>query len=551
MNWKTIRLLVQAYWLGNKPITSALERLSFKRKGSRSPLLTALIALMLIIMFIYFSLLLGLNYYSYQTLGILVEEPLLGLFVASALSFIVLLLFSFTSIHDFLYTAKDILLVRTLKVGDASTAISRLILLYLHYAPLYWFLTLPALVVGAFIQGFSLYYVLASLPYLLLGPMLPLCCSVLFAIAIIRASRGKRFRFLEETAPMVLMVLFIVGISAAFTRNLGQDSLLDFQYESMMVTLAPILKTLQKQLPLFSLQAAQLFSGSSVLLVTAINGAVLLVTCLVVVRTYQTNISKLLSNQSTRSRRRKEIAFKANSQMAALFKRELVVIRSNSSFLFELVGELFIPVILILVYMLTGVMDEMAGMAEVLTAFPFFEQLVFLTMLLVANLGMLSSTSVSRQGRMFVFDRLYPVPASVYVQAKLLFHFCLVGIPNLIYLSLSLLFFKVSLFHLVWMAPLSLCLILLAATLHLCIDYHNPKLDWTLAQQAMKSNTNGLIGLGLSFVLEVVAAGFLILPVLLDLPFIYFAAILFVLALFVLRHAYRLAVNLADQALSR
>jgi len=67
----------------------------------------------------------------------------------------------------------------------------------------------------------------------------------------------------------------------------------------------------------------------------------------------------------------------------------------------------------------------------------------------------------------------------------------------------------------------------------------------------MKSNTNGLIGLGLSFVLEVVAAGFLILPVLLDLPFIYFAAILFVLALFVLRHAYRLAVNLADQALSR
>ncbi len=67
----------------------------------------------------------------------------------------------------------------------------------------------------------------------------------------------------------------------------------------------------------------------------------------------------------------------------------------------------------------------------------------------------------------------------------------------------------------------------------------------------MKSNANGLIGLGLSFVLEVVAAGFLILPVLLGLPMMCFAAILFVLALFGLRHAYRLAVNLADQALSR
>lgn len=551
MNWKTVRLLVQAYWLGNKPISSALERLSFKRKGGRSPLLTVLIALMLIIMFLYFSLLLGLNYYSYQTLGILVEEPLLGLFVASVLSFVVLLLFSFPSIQDFLYTAKDLLLVRTLKVGDASTAISRLILLYLHYAPLYWFLTLPALVVGAFIQGISLSYVLASLYYLLLGPMLPLCCSVLLALVLIGASKGRRFRFLQETAPMVLMVLFIVGLSVAFTRNLGQDSLLDFQYESMLVTLAPLLKTLQKQLPLFGLQAAQLFSGSSVVLVAALNSVILLVTGLVVVRTYQANLSRLLSNQSTRLRRRKEVAFKANSRMAALFKRELVVIRSNSSFLFELVGELFIPVILILVYMLTGVMDEMAVMAEVLTALPFFEQLVFLIMLLVANLGMLSSTSVSRQGRMFVFDRLYPVPAGVYVQAKLLFHLCLVGIPNLIYLSLSLLFFKLSLVHLAWMAPLSVCLMLLSATLHLCIDYHNPKLDWTLAQQAMKSNANGLIGLGLSFVLEVVAAGFLILPVLLGLPMMCFAAILFVLALFGLRHAYRLAVNLADQALSR
>ena len=551
MNWKTINLLVKAYWIGNEPIASVLERLSFSRKSSRSKLVSILISLMLLAMFVYFSLLLGLNYYSYQMLGMLMEEPRMGLFIASALSFFVLLLFSLTSIHDFLYTAKDIVLVRSLKIGDASLSASRLILLYLHYAPLYWFLTLPALVVGTFIQGISVNYVFFSLLYLLFGPILPLCCSVALTLLFIGISRGKLFRFLQVIGPMVLLVVFMVGMSASFTRNLGQDSLLDFQYEAMLANLAPLLQSVQQKLPLFKAQANQLFSFTSVLQIVALTMACLLVVGFLVVRTYQTNFSKLMSNQSTRSHRKREVVFKANSQMAALLKRELVIIKSNSSFLFELGGELFIPVILIGVYMLTGVLDEMAVVTDTLTKFPFFEQLLFLVMLLVANLGMLSSTSVSRQGRMFMYDRLYPVPASVYVQTKLVLHLCLVGFPNLIYLSLSLMFFRRSILHLVWMVPLSLSLILLAATLHLGIDYHNPKLDWTLAQQAMKSNTNGLIGLGISFVLEVVVAAFLILPSLLNIPFLYFACLLFVLVLLLLRHTYRLCVDQATQALAR
>lgn len=551
MNFRTVGMLVKAYWIGNKPIASALERFSFSKKGSRSKLLSVVLGLMLVVMFVYFALLLGLNYYSYQMLGMLMDEPLMGLFIASALSFFVLLLFSLTSIRDFLYTAKDILLVKTLKVGDASLAASRLILLYLHYAPLYWFLTLPSLVVGTFIQGFSISYALFSLLYLLFGPILPLCCSVAFTLLLIGAGKGKRVRFLEEIGPIILLVVFIVGMSASFTRNLGQDSLLDFQYEAMLVNLGPLFTSLKQKLPLFALQADQLFSPVCILQVVSLTLFCLLLVGFVTARTYQGNFSKLLSNQSSRSHTRKGLVFKANSQMAALLKRELVVIRSNSSFIFELAGELFIPVVLIVVYMLTGVMDEMAVMADTLKTFPFFEQLLFLIMLLVANLGMLSSTSVSRQGRMFVYDRLYPIDPSMYVQAKLLLHISLVGFPNLIYLTLSLVFFNLSLYHLVWMVPLSLALILLAAALHLGIDYRHPKLDWTLAQQAMKSNTNGLIGLALSFVLEVVVAAFLILPVLLNIPFIYFAALLLILALPAVRYAYSMAVHQASQALTR
>jgi ABC-2 type transport system permease protein len=46
MSWRSIYLLIKAYWLGTKPIASALERLSFQRKGSRSSLHSVVIGLM-------------------------------------------------------------------------------------------------------------------------------------------------------------------------------------------------------------------------------------------------------------------------------------------------------------------------------------------------------------------------------------------------------------------------------------------------------------------------------------------------------------------------
>jgi ABC-2 type transport system permease protein len=103
---------------------------------------------------------------------------------------------------------------------------------------------------------------------------------------------------------MILLVLFIVGISASFTRNLGEDSLLDFQYEAMLATVAPLLTSLLEELPLFTLQAKQMFSFSSSLLMVAINGIFVLLTSIAVVRTYQANFSKLLSNQGTKQTQR-------------------------------------------------------------------------------------------------------------------------------------------------------------------------------------------------------------------------------------------------------
>lgn len=239
------------------------------------------------------------------------------------------------------------------------------------------------------------------------------------------------------------------------------------------------------------------------------------------------------------------------SPVRALVGRELVILKSESAFIFEAVGELLIPLILLVVWTVTGTIGDMALLVEALMSLTIVDELLFLILMLVSNMTMISSTSVSREGRHLAKNRLYPLKASVFVDAKLLFHLALVGGTNLIYLASTLLLAGRGLASFVWMAPLSLLTIAAVAPFQLAIDYHNPNEEWTLAQHAMKSNPNGLFGLLVSLLFVLVDALFLIVLPLFGLP----AVVSRVLLLLVLTGStllgYRLAVTQASRALAR
>lgn len=203
------------------------------------------------------------------------------------------------------------------------------------------------------------------------------------------------------------------------------------------------------------------------------------------------------------------------SQTRTLIVRELEVIRSQSVFMIELVGELLIPLILLGVYALTGVLGEIQGVATQVASSPYLPYGLVLGVLLISSISMLSSTSVSRQGPQFALDKVLPLSPRAFVKAKLALHLCLVGTTNLVYLVVSLLFFRLSLMHLLWMVPLTLFVVFSIAAFGLAIDYKRPLLTWTIPQQAMKSNMNGLLGMGSSLGVLMVEGIALFVPILL------------------------------------
>ncbi len=170
MNMRVVLLLVRAFFSGGtKPIKDFFERIS----TSRSRIVSILASFLIVLVFIYLGAILGVNYYSYQTLGLLLGYPYLGLVFAALLGFAFQLFYSLASGTSLLYGAKDILLVGSLAVRHTELGASRLLIAYFLQAPMYWFVTFPSLIVGLWIEGFSLVYLLGGLLFLLIGHCLP------------------------------------------------------------------------------------------------------------------------------------------------------------------------------------------------------------------------------------------------------------------------------------------------------------------------------------------------------------------------------------------
>ncbi|HHT81121.1 MAG TPA: hypothetical protein GXZ69_07755 [Spirochaetales bacterium] len=553
MRINTVLLLVRAFLDGVRPIRTYFSRLTVpsQAKRVRTRILQLLIALLVGFSLIFLEVMIAFNYYTYQTLGSLLGTPYLGMFLATFVGFSLLFLIGFIGLSSIIYRGKDISLVSTLPVTEVELLVSRLMITYILYLPLYIGLVLPGIVVAIFAEGVNFLFVMGALFLLLLGPLLPLSLALLVATGLVRVSKGKRFRMFEQLFTFFITLGFYLAMIAAFTRNIGEGSSFQVDYQSLMLSAGTIFNTLTRLFPLFVAQARMLWSAPILMLQVVMLLVIPSLIALMVGRGYAHCLSLVASAQSQSRKRGRHHSYGSLSKTGSLMIRELEVIRSQSVFMIELVGELLIPLILLGVYALTGVLQEIQGLASAVASSPYLPYGIFLAVALFSSISMLSSTSVSRQGKEFSLDLILPVSSELFVRAKILLHMLLVGVSNLLYLMLALLFFRLSFVHLIWMAPLILVVVFCVAAFGLAIDYKRPLLTWSIPQQAMKSNLNGLLGMGSSLGVLVLVGLALLVPLVLGAgPFVGVALSLFVaIALAIL--AWRVVLACAYSAFSR
>ena len=479
---------------GTKPFEQLLG--GAKRKGVR-----ILAILAMVYGFCVLSVMLGFSYASYQQAGRMAGHPEWGFSMALFITFIFTFFTFLFSIAPLLSSARDMPMVMVLPVSSRSVFLSRFFIEWIGCLVMYLFMLAPMLVVG----GASFLSVISVVIFIVEGSLFVMSLTFLLSSIGTRLFKGR----MHPGTGKVLFSVLIIVIALLGSRSMTQmmAGKVDLQ------NLADRLSRMMAALSAFTFFARSA-SRPSVLFFSMFLLALGSYLCLRVSSSlFVRNYSLSQCSSGKKKGKRVRSAERSRGLVSSLERRERMIIKSQSMFQMEIYAEIAIPVILLIVYAVTGVVGELSSSFEVVKTYPKLPQAILLTFALFSSFSSVSSTSVSRQGALFFLDRTYPVPARTFVLAKVRLHLKYLCLSAQVYAFVTLAWMRLPLLHILWIAPLLLLLSFAVSCAGLAIDYHRPNLGWTLPQQAVKSNINTLFAFLPSLgVIALLAAALLLLP---------------------------------------
>lgn len=498
--------LVKAYLQG----TPLLRQLGFRgvnrvKKRHFGKLIPVLMAVLLCLVYLNLMLVLVLNFRQIEFLGLLVGQNGLGLSIGFLTATLLTFLYGFYSAGTILYRGRDLRLLVTLPMSEKELFLSRVLIHYLQCMPLYLLVTLSLFVSHLLVHAVSLHFFLAALITLVVGPIFPLALALILArLLSIGTTSSRRYRWGEVITFVLLFVLMFLlqGLSARlFSDNMSSD---------FISNIAQFVTKGEQVLHYFSWQSQLFFSPGagrallSYLLVSFLIGSLAL---FLASRDYSNVLSlSFIGTSSSKASPKEQVLHKKTSPLRALLGKEFTVLHGHNAFTLEIYGEALIPIILIVVYFISGALDEISKLVQSITLADYFPLAYVLVLTTMNNLSMMSATSVSREGKLFEVTKTWPVAASTHVSAKVIAHLLLFGSSYILFASTGFLLFPLPLSDLLWVLALGLLLIVQHSLVGLAIDYRKPLLDWELPTQAVKQNLNGLYGMLSSLLLQLLYA---------------------------------------------
>lgn len=508
MNWRDMYTLVKAASLGENRYT---RMFGISSKGSRVVRILLLLSVAAAALMMLFFL--GINYLQLELIGSYAGVEGLAWFFGSFAAGMITFVFALLGSSSVLYHGKDLPLLMSLPIEPSTLLASRLVIQYKAHVVLHGALLLPAQVVHLWQRGPSLAAIVSIPMQLVLAPVVPVTLSLLLVHLLLRSKRRTGRHGESWAIGVILAVLVVAQGLASRWMQAGMDG---SDLRRIAESYASFFTRLESMLVFnrwMTMMALGMHFFKSLLFFLLSIALVVLALVFLMRNSYLLSVSRSweMDRGSARHPRATHASVGGSSVLASLVRREFTLINTHAAFKMELYMESCIPLVLIVVYAISGTLDEMATYVEMVADLPAFPLIISGVLALMASFSMMSSTSYSREGHLLAASRLLPLQARDFVRAKLVAHMLLFYSSYALFTVVSLVFFRLRLFHVAWMLPLGLTVVTTSACLGLAIDAHQPRLEWTLAQQAVKQNLNGVIAMGLSALQLAVLGGIALL----------------------------------------
>ncbi len=498
MRLNLVLSLVKYQLIAAKPLEQFISGAGkTKKKNKIFNLILRVLALILISSS--FIFLLGINYFGYMHFSNMFNILEKGIAFCTFSGTLFLLFVSTSYLEHTYFRGKDIKIWRLLPISKTEFFLSRFITNYVYSLMINLIVSIPLIVAIFYYLGFTLLTFLSSISLFLLLPILPLLLSSLLVILKIVVLKGKNIKivdFLFSNGPFLVAILYLTKMSNEMTKSMFEGSQ-SSQIEGYFNYISNI-----GDLPYFSLMGKMFLSPYSFFAFIILAILCFSLSVLIIAPLFERCMNYVISENNNKIKKKKNStksnSLKSNNLFLTLIKRELFILESEKGFLSESISEMFIPIVLIIVWQISGSLEAMNQIINNFSNTPYFNAIIFTIVHLFASFVMISSTSVSREGRTFKLNKLLPIDYKLTIKAKVVFHLLFISAVQVVYLILFCIFFNIDLNNLLWMIPLFIINSINIALSNLFIDYSNPKLEWEVGISAMKRNVNGLISMLIS-----------------------------------------------------
>lgn len=454
------------------------------------------------------------NYVAIYRIGTTVGQPGLPIVSAVFACWITSLVVSFPLALSVLYFSRDTGLLLSLPIAPRRIVAVNYLLLYLYTLPVPLLVMVPAFVIYLVGQGAGAAAIVAAAAVAVSAPLPPLGFSVLLVLVLTRIVNVSRHRVALEVTGMALLVGVLIGFQVLVSRTLT-GTVTGGAPTAAMESFARKLGAMSHAFPPAEWAAASF--GSPIWLVPfVVSGGLLTWAAAFLVRIgYLGQYTARSETGSVRpTKARTEFFCTPRSPTRALLSRELTILSSNSTYLFEAIGEVAILPIVLVIFRFVTPPDVFESAVPMIRSFPFTLPAVLGVLSLMAGFNTVASTAISREGRNANLSLSLPLSGWQQIRGKRACFFLLFIPAFIVNAIIAGVLLELGIMDVLLLLAAGLPVLNLIFDISIASDLRRPLLEWSHPQQAMKQNTNVLVSMGLVFLCAVVLGMIVLLMIL-------------------------------------
>jgi ABC-2 type transport system permease protein len=438
------------------------------------------------------------NYRGIATIGLTLGQPELPLYVATLVTWVFVLLVGFPVVLSVQYLSRDGQLLACLPIPAHRIVAANLWILYGYSVPVALCTFVPGIVAAGSVMPVGVGFITSAILVTATVPFVPLAVAALLVCGVTRLVNLSRYRTVLEALGMALLVAIIVVLQLVLSRS-AVNGLLEGDVPAEITTL--VLR-IQSAIPPARWVALAFIPSRLVMLLVTLATAAGSFLC----ANWVTQLGYLhqLSEQATTKRRTHRLSAwglpRPRTPFRALIARELKIIASNSSFLFESVAEVLIFPLLLAIFRFSMPRELMNQILPLITDSRHTLPIATFVLLLMAGVNSVTSAAISREGKLFDLSLSLPVGGRVQVSGKLATYYLMFWPAFAANCVIAISILRAPWWHALGAIAAGTPFLLLVGAVTIYTDVRRPLLNWNHPQQAVKQNMNVVIGMGLAIV---------------------------------------------------